>query len=185
MTRARRAPTSTRRIDVLVVCTGNLCRSPMIATMMSYALPGLTVRSAGTRAPAGQPWHPLTFEVLAEAGYHVRGRAVQLRKAHVRDAKLILTAEAAHRGVVAALDDSAADRTYTLIEAARLLRDVPARNGIGPAPLALHLALALRMRPAEFDDDLADPLLGELADFRACLRRARNAVDVLLPALAD
>jgi len=157
----------------------------MIATMLSYALPGLVIRSAGTHAAVGQPWHPLTFEVLAESGYHVRGRAVQLRKPHVRDAKLILTAEAMHRGVVAAMDDSARDRTYTLIEAARLLRDVPARDGIGPAPLALHLALALRMRPAEFNDDLADPLLGELSDFRACLRRARRAVDGLLPALGD
>jgi protein-tyrosine phosphatase len=185
MTRARRAPASSRRIDVLVVCTGNLCRSPMIATMLSYALPGRVIRSAGTHAPAGQPWHPLTFEVLAEAGYHVRGKAVQLRKAHVRDAKLILPAQGMHRGVVAGMDDAAADRTYTLLEAARLLHDVPARAGIGPAPLALHLALALRMRPHEYDDDLADPLLGELADFRACLRRARKAVEVLLPALED
>ncbi|MDT4937620.1 MAG: low molecular weight protein-tyrosine phosphatase [Pseudonocardiales bacterium] len=186
MTRARRtASARARRIDVLVVCTGNLCRSPIIATMLSYALPGQVIRSAGTNAPIGQPWHPLAIESLADAGYHVKGKAHQVRKPHVRDAKLILTAEGAHRGFVVGLDEWAADRTYTLLEAARLLADVPARSGIGSSALALHLALALRMRPNEFDDDLADPLLGTIDDFRHCLRVARSAVEQLLPALRD
>ncbi|MDT4940078.1 MAG: Low molecular weight phosphotyrosine protein phosphatase, partial [Pseudonocardiales bacterium] len=43
-------------IDVLVVCTGNMCRSPMIASMLSAAVPSLVVRSAGTGAPKGLPW---------------------------------------------------------------------------------------------------------------------------------
>jgi protein-tyrosine phosphatase len=185
MTRARRAPATPRRIDVLVVCTGNLCRSPMVATMLSYALPGRVIVSAGTHARTGQAWHPSTIDVLREAGYHARGSAHGLRKTHVRNARLILTAEGMHRGVVVGLDETAADRTYTLLEAARLLRDVPARPAIGAAPLALHLALALRLRPAEFDDDLEDPLLGDIDDFRRCLRIARDAVEQLLPALAD
>ena len=184
MPRARRNVTSeARRTDVLVVCTGNLCRSPMIQTVLTYALPGRVIRSAGTAAPVGQLWHPLTLEVLTEAGYHVTGKAHQLRRQHVRDAKLILTAEGAHRGVVVGMDESAADRTYTLIEASRLLREVPAKPGLGAGALALHLALALRMHPHEFDDDLADPLLGTGDDFRACLRAVREAVHPVLPAL--
>ena len=184
MPRARRNATSDgRRVDVLVVCTGNLCRSPMIQTVLSYALPGVVVRSAGTAAPAGQEWHPLTVEVLTEAGYHVKGKAHRLRKQHVRDAKLILTAEGAHRGVVVGMDESAADRTYTLLEASRLLREVPARDDIGAGALALHLALALRMHPHEYDDDLADPLLGKKDDFRECLRVVRYALAPVVAAL--
>jgi protein-tyrosine phosphatase len=184
MPRARRNATSDgRRIDVLVVCTGNLCRSPMMQAVLSYALPGLVVRSAGTAAPAGQSWHPLTLEVLSDAGYHVSGKAHRLRKQLVRDAKLILTAEGAHRGVVVGLDESAADRTYTLLEAARLLREFPARPDIGAAALALHLALTLRLHPDEYNDDLADPLLGEKVDFEECLRAVRYAIKPILTAL--
>ena len=184
MPRARRnATTDARRIDVLVVCTGNLCRSPMIQTVMSYALPGRVIRSAGTAAPNGQEWHPLTTEVLAEHGYHVSGTAHRLRKQHVRDAKLILTAEGAHRGIVVGMDESAADRTYTLLEAERLLREVPARPGLGAASLALHLALALRMHPHEYDDDLPDPIAGTKEDFRACLRTVRYALEPIVHVL--
>ena len=185
MPRARRGPASPRPIDVLVVCTGNLCRAPMIATLLQYALPGRVIRSAGTHAVSGSAWHPSTIDVLTEAGYHAQGTAHRLRKAHVRNAKFILTAEGMHRGVVVGMDDSAAERTYTLIEAARLLREVPSRPGVGPDALALHLALALRMRPDEFDDDLADPILGDLDKFRACLAAVRTALDVIVPPLAD
>ena len=185
MPRARRAPASPRPIDVLVVCTGNLCRSPMIATLLQYALPGKQIRSVGTHAVSGSAWHPSTIDVLTEAGYHAQGTAHRLRKSHVRNAKLILTAEGMHRGVVVGMDDTAADRTYTLLEAARLLGEVPSRPGVGANALALHLALALRMRPDEFDDDLADPILGDLDDFRACLAAVRTALDVIVPPLAD
>lgn len=184
MPRARRhTTTDARRIDVLVVCTGNLCRSPMMQSVLSYALPGRVIRSAGTAAPSGQEWHPLTTEVLAESGYHVSGQAHRLKKQHVRDAKLILTAEGAHRGYVVGLDDSAADRTYTMLEAERLLREVPARPGIGAAALALHLALALRLHPHEYDDDLPDPLLGTKDDFRTCLRTVRYALGPIIHVL--
>jgi protein-tyrosine phosphatase len=157
-------------IDVLVVCTGNLCRSPIIATLLSAAVPSLTVRSAGTAAPAGRPWHPLAIDALAEAGHHASGTAHRLKAAEVAAASLILTAEGAHRAVVVELDPSAEDRTFTLLEAARLLGASPAPEGSGPTHLAQHLAAALRTDTSEHDDDLPDPILGNLDDFRACRR---------------
>jgi protein-tyrosine phosphatase len=170
-------------IDVLVVCTGNLCRSPMIATLLAAAVPSLTVASAGTAAPLRRPWHPLAVETLAELGHVVIGRARRLRRADVAAASLVLTAEGLHRARVVQLDPSAEDRAFTLLEAARLLRDAPAPAGIGPQRLATHLAEALRANPAEYDDDLADPLLGDIKQFRRTRDEIQAALVALVPAL--
>lgn len=171
-------------IDVLVVCTGNLCRSPMIATLLSASAPSLTVRSAGTAAPRGEPWHPLAVEALAEEGHDAStGRANRLRARDVRAAKLILTAEGIHRAAVLEMDSGAEERTFTLLEAARLLRLAPAQDGLGAQRLAEHLAAALRHHPEEHDDDLADPILGDLDDFRTCRATIKRTVDMITPAL--
>ncbi|EWH02436.1 low molecular weight protein-tyrosine-phosphatase [Halomonas sp. BC04] len=39
---------------ILIVCTGNICRSPVAAAMLQQRLPHLTVTSAGLGALAGQ-----------------------------------------------------------------------------------------------------------------------------------
>ncbi|ANB03172.1 low molecular weight protein-tyrosine-phosphatase [Ectothiorhodospira sp. BSL-9] len=81
---------------VLVVCTANICRSPMAEVVLASALPAARVTSAGLRVP---PWasgmDPLAQEVLVEHGYgdprqHVpRGVGVE----DLRDADLVLVME--------------------------------------------------------------------------------------------
>jgi protein-tyrosine phosphatase len=171
-------------MDVLVVCTGNLCRSPMIATLLGAAAPSLTVRSAGTAAPLLRPWHPLAVQALAEVGHDVSGRAHRLRRADVAAAQLVLTAEGAHRAIAVRLDPSAEDRVFTLLEAARLLRLAPAAAGIGAEALAAHLAAALRAHPGEHADDLADPLFGDLKHFRHTREEIEAALAEIVPPLA-
>ncbi|HJQ44331.1 MAG TPA: hypothetical protein VJ831_14680 [Jatrophihabitantaceae bacterium] len=173
----------TEPIDVLVVCTGNLCRSPMIASLLGAAVPSLTVASAGTAAPLLRPWHPLAVESLGELGHRVTGRARKLRRADVASAKLVLTAEGAHRAMVVRLDPSAEDRAFTLLEAARLLRLAPAPAGLGAERLAAHLTAVLRANPAEHDDDLADPLHGDIKQFRRTRDEIQAALGALVPAL--
>jgi protein-tyrosine phosphatase len=163
-------------VDVLVVCTGNLCRSPIMQTLVAAAAPSITVRSAGTSAPRGHAWHPLAMEVLAEAGHEVSGQARRLSKSDVSGAALILTAEGLHRGRVVQLDATAEERCFTLLEAARLLQLAPAPRGIGAEALAAHLAAALRDNPLEHDDDLPDPIAGTIENFRGCRNRVAKAV---------
>jgi protein-tyrosine phosphatase len=170
-------------VDVLVVCTGNLCRSPMIATLLAASVPSLTVTSAGTGPPLFRPWHPLTVEALAEIGHVVEGRPRRLHRSDVAAAKLILTAEGAHRAAAVRLDPSAEDRAFTLLEAARLLKLAPAPSGLGPEKLAAHLAAALRANPAEHHDDLADPILGDIEQFRVTRQQVQAALGDLVPAL--
>lgn len=171
-------------VDVLCVCTGNLCRSPMIETLLSTSVPTLAVASAGTAAPEGRAWHPLSLQALAEAGCRVSGAARRLRARDVAGAALIITAEAAHRGVVVGLDPGAENRCFTLLEAQRLLQLTPVERPIGAKALAVHLAAALREHPLEYDDDLPDPIEGTINDFRSCLERVADAVKTLSPALA-
>jgi protein-tyrosine phosphatase len=172
-------------VDVLAVCTGNLCRSPMVETLLRAAAPGLVVRSAGTAAPLLRPWHPLTVQVLHEAGHDVSGRAQRLRRADVAAARLVLTAEGMHRALAIHLEPDAEDRTFTLLEAVRLLRAAPLPAALGPERLAAHLAAVRRENPAEYDDDLADPILGDLEQFRTCLRAVDEALGVIVPVLTE
>lgn len=51
---------------ILVVCTGNICRSPVAEAMLRDALPGLEVHSAGLGALAGHGVEP-TAAALARA----------------------------------------------------------------------------------------------------------------------
>jgi protein-tyrosine phosphatase len=171
------------QVDVLVVCTGNLCRSPIIETLLAAAVPSTTVRSAGTSAPQGRPWHPLALAVLAEAGHEVSGQARRLRAVDVKGARLVLTAAGLHRGRVVQLDPAAEQRCFTLLEAARLLRLAPASPGIGPDALAQHLAAALGDHPLEHDDDLPDPIAGTIDDFRTCRTQVADALSAIVPPL--
>ncbi len=55
---------------VLILCTGNVCRSQMAAAFLQSFDPWLHVHSAGT-APTGR-FSPLTFQVMEEAGVPIR-----------------------------------------------------------------------------------------------------------------
>jgi len=172
-------------VDVLVVCTGNLCRSPIIETMLRAKAPELSVISRGTHAPRGGPsWHPWAIEVLDELGYKATGTAQRLRAADVKAASLILTAEGMHRGVVVRHDPTAAERTYTLLEAARLLRRAPVPPGFGIPKLIEHLDISLKAYPMEHNDDLADPIFGTLNDFRWCREVVEDCLEVIVPAIS-
>lgn len=57
-------------MKILILCTGNSCRSKMAQACLQHLDAGLYVRSAGTR-PAHNT-HPLAVEVMEEAGMPVR-----------------------------------------------------------------------------------------------------------------
>jgi protein-tyrosine-phosphatase len=94
----------TELYKILVVCTGNVCRSPMaegfLRSMASErGLDHVVVESAGIHAPVGSP--PSTFAVVAamEMGSDIQnGRAAYLGRRDVESADLILVMERAHLG---------------------------------------------------------------------------------------
>jgi protein-tyrosine phosphatase len=78
--------------SVLMVCEGNVCRSPLAAALLAREVPGLEVASAGTRALVGAGADATVAEVAREHGIALDSHvATQLDTTLVRDADLILT----------------------------------------------------------------------------------------------
>src|SRR6266542_7095791 len=90
---------------VLFVCTGNICRSPLAASLLERALKErgieVTVTSAGTGAWDGAPASEGAYLVGLERGLDLSGhRARLLTRELVERADLILTMARHHRARV-------------------------------------------------------------------------------------
>ena len=115
-------------IAVLVVCEGNLCRSPVAERLLRLRTKGSDVRvtSAGVNAAVGQPIDPLAADELVRLGGDPEGfEARQLTSAMLQDADLVLAATRAIRSQVVALNPAVLRRCFTLLELAALLDDPP------------------------------------------------------------
>lgn len=77
--------------SILVVCEGNVCRSPMAQGLLAKQLPDVSVMSAGWAALVGRGADPMAIELMAERdidiGAHV---AVDLNLRQIRSAQLVL-----------------------------------------------------------------------------------------------
>lgn len=79
---------------ILVVCEGNVCRSPMAEALLHARLPDRTVTSAGINALVGMQAAKLSQDVMNERGLELSGhRARQLRHLMCVEADLILVME--------------------------------------------------------------------------------------------
>lgn len=76
---------------ILVLCTGNICRSPVVEAMLKAGLPGKTLESAGLGALVGRPKDPSAAALAQQAGLDVsQYKARQATTAMLRNADLIL-----------------------------------------------------------------------------------------------
>jgi protein-tyrosine phosphatase len=104
--------------SVLVVCTGNSCRSPMAHYMLARMLDGVAaaVSSAGTDAPVGSPAAENAVEVMSEIGLDLtEHRAQQLSPAMLEAADLVLVMEEYHRQRIGKMAPAAAAKTRLLL----------------------------------------------------------------------
>lgn len=106
--------------DILIVCTGNICRSPMAtallrAELVEMEIRGIMVSSAGTRAPADSPASEFAIQVAENNGLNLlHHRARQLTAEMINHSDLILVMEQRHREQVIALVPAAAEKTFLL-----------------------------------------------------------------------
>ncbi|MDA0681703.1 MAG: low molecular weight phosphotyrosine protein phosphatase [Proteobacteria bacterium] len=106
--------------NVLIVCVGNICRSPMAEAILQAALKGnsnIKVSSAGVGALVGCPADEHAVELMKERGLDISGHeARQLTPELVSENDLILVLEAGHKRVIDANEPSARGKVYRLGE---------------------------------------------------------------------
>jgi protein-tyrosine phosphatase len=82
--------------NILILCTGNICRSPLAEAVLRERLFGTDtqVSSAGTSALIGYPADPLAVEVAGRFGFDLsqhRGRQADGRLLTAADLVLVMT----------------------------------------------------------------------------------------------
>ncbi|MFQ5946191.1 MAG: low molecular weight protein arginine phosphatase [Anaerolineae bacterium] len=121
-----------------MVCTGNLCRSPLAAALLRRMLKDagiehrVTVVSAGIAALDGQPAAALALEVAAEVGLDLAGhRSRAVDREAMRGADLIVTMEQVQREALAEAFPARAERIHLLSTLAGEEGDVADPYGTG------------------------------------------------------
>ena len=159
---------------VLLVCTGNICRSALgerlgrayLADVLGQDAGAVELVSAGVQAVVGSAMHPDTALVLRGLGGSPDGfLARQLVDDMAIDADLTLTMTRQHRRDVLRMAPRALARTFTLNEAAGLLDivgedvEVPG-DGLAERAhnLVRELAAARSRRQSGRGDDIRDPV---------------------------
>jgi protein-tyrosine-phosphatase len=147
-------------MQVLVVCTGNTCRSPLGEVLLRAhlaadpRLAGVTVASAGTNAATGAPASEGSYLVALERGLDLSAhRATLLTREMVSAADLILVMGGSHARAVLAM--GGAGKTHTVVEFAEAHR-----SG---------------------SPDVADPFGGDVEEYRA----TADMLDRLMAAVAS
>ncbi|HIU49288.1 MAG TPA: low molecular weight protein arginine phosphatase [Candidatus Avimonoglobus intestinipullorum] len=135
-------------MNILFVCTGNTCRSPMAAALMNKIAMerdlDVRIESAGIFAHEGD--NATTEAVLAmrKYGIDLLGHHAQpINEELLQKSDLILTMTAAHKLLFA---EAAPDKVYTLAEYAGL------------------------------DEDIEDPFGGDVEEYEACAEQIYQAL---------
>lgn len=145
---------------IVVVCTANICRSPMAEALLRHALQGQPdplrqwrVVSAGVAAQHGAPVSANSVAALKKVGLDLSGHRSQPLTAELaNEADLILVMTESHRDMIDLLFD--------------------------PPPPRVHLLR--EFMPAEASREIADPYGSALADYEACRDEIVEAIPSIM-----
>jgi protein-tyrosine phosphatase len=195
--------------EILYVCVGNICRSPMAERLTRYEIQArlgpyagwFHVGSAGTHGLVGEEMHPYSAEVLRASGVDPSDfRARRLAPELLRPAQLILAATEVERDQVVRMFPRALRRTFTIKEFARLASATPPEPGLVDWPgsaepghelterarTVVARTLAMRGRLPYVDpriDDINDPIQGTPDAFYECGMAIASAVGTAVAVL--
>lgn len=170
--------------SILVVCTGNVCRSPIAEGLLRSTLKtrfgeeAPSVASAGTAGWVGSAADPSSIAAAAELGIDISmHRARHLELHDVAEASLVLAMATEHEEAASRLFPNTAGRIFTLKGLVRLLEELRESPPTGPPGEVLlaqvssaHASRFGAIRDWRLDEDVDDPLGMPLDGFRAVAR---------------
>ena len=180
--------------SVVVVCTGNVCRSPYVERRLRSALEGtgIHVASAGTSALAGRDMDPSSRALLERGGVDAQGFvARQLTADIIASSDLVVAAAREHRAAAARLHPAALRRAVTLRDLADLLDGVTPEEvraaGVGGTWVRQVASVAVSRRglvPARQEGvDVTDPIGQGPAVFDRMAAEVDDALASIIPVL--
>ena len=176
-------------VGIVVLCTANVCRSPMAAALLAQRLAALgvtvLVRSAGMIS-SGEPPHPEVISVMASYGIEIAShRSRIVCAADLASASLVLAMTRDNLRYAVITEPGAWPRAFTLKELVRRGEQIGPRSPAEPLSRWLARVHAGRERTSllgySVDDDVADPAGGP---FRTYADTA-GLLDQLVTSLAE
>lgn len=176
---------------ILTVCTGNICRSPMVERVLQHGLDlitpdGYAVESAGTGALVGAAMEPHIEGFVRVLGASPEGFSARQLTPHILESQdLVLALTRKHRSRIVELQPALLKKTFTLRELARILPEVETPRGASVVQRwATVIPLALRARSLKGhnieDDDVVDPYRRADEVYEQMRQEITPAVQVLL-----
>ena len=106
---------------ILVLCIGNICRSPIAEALLKQQFPDKQIWSAGLGALVGNPADPLSVAVAAAHGLNLSAhRAQQVASWMCQTAELILVMEQSHKAQLEKQFPLVRGKVFRLGEASQL-----------------------------------------------------------------
>ncbi|WP_245155964.1 adenylyl-sulfate kinase [Nocardioides sp. 503] len=177
----RDAPIEDRTLNVLFVCTANICRSPYMELSARAATAedaSVVFRSAGTHGFREHAMDAVMAEALGRRGVDSVGFVSRpLSPALVEQSDLVLTAETSHRAFILQDHPTAFRKVFTLGQFADAAAGI---DLVGPGLLA---AVSERRGNAETSQDVHDPYGRGPEAAEACAAQIDELLRVVVPAL--
>lgn len=150
---------------ILVVCTANICRSPMAAGLLQHAfaaqpepLRSLPIQSAGVAARDGELVTENSVLAMKKAGIDISGhRSQPVTQELLDDARAVLCMTESHRAMI----------------------------GVMFSPLPKNIFLFREFLPPGADREIPDPYGGPLSLYEACRDEMVEAIPSLLEQLKN
>jgi protein-tyrosine phosphatase len=175
-------------VDILVLCTGNICRSPMAEALLRERLRSRGVEASVSSAGLsfdGRAATPEAIEAASRYQVDLDGHRSRVMSADlIEKADLVLAMERMHAREAVVLADGALHRTFTLKELVRRGRATGQRER-GETLQDWLARVAAGRRPMDLmgesrDDDVADPYLSTPKVYAACIAELDRLVQQLV-----